>query len=824
MAVLGRRFRGKDPTAPVGEFPHSWTVNTAGWISRPVAAIEGEVPTGQTLHLNGVAGQLDRFLAWPDGSLRHGMLTVNAVGTGVQELTVAAPSGSTFSPTFPAATVAFEIIAGEGAGFTYTATLGAYSATDFYLSNGDKVNETRQVTTPVKAGPVEHPNLRVVWDVRAYSGGGFLIDVIVDNARDNAEMDMSQYHCIITIGGVERYNSETTDYIDGMKHFSFTSWHKEIYHAMTPGDADIDLDSFYAAKLLYKPQAGMVAKDWTADFRWNNRLYFGPLRFGMYDPKMNAAAGRPELSPFPMWDMEYLATQNATNFAIIKQHAMATAAWTGGRIWKNDNTGFYRTNDGTHTIMTHWPQNPGLSYPTVLRAPTEIAAGGAQYIGARDLHNDGDPDPDDDYPVEEQQPRLDNEHPPDAVTVPYAVIGSRFLKDQLKHWANIWIMRSPAGSGQFETGIPFGRNHGTYNSIIVWGGFAGTSRGFARPFRIIVNAANLIPDADATDKAYFISAVNDNLDFFKTYHNTRATTGDPYHDSAVFWENVNNSQFWEYDIDSLPSYVVERSILYNQAFGNFEFAHTLWWADHVGIFTVHADTMAFCDRLLQWQSSAMSTGSDAVFNRLWALNAYYPPVGERAGGSLGGTITLTSGLADFAARAARDLTPISQAGLYQKFDLVCNNSTTVSSATSDQFNSSYINAPLIIGGTPGSNWLEDAYEPNGGFRVGIPGIYYIQSVINSSTVVLDRKPVTDGTSATGGYYRILAYPMAPLDYNGTTSMLGLKVAVARGLTGATTAMAYAEAYSSGGLTLNDLLRGTNGGAAYGYVGYGIDLT
>lgn len=823
MARLNRRF-GRQKVVPIPtSYSSSWTVDTTGWLVRPVAAEQGDVPTGFGLQLGSFTSQTDWKQSWPDGSMRYGILSCNATSTGVKALTVVPQSGVAHTPVWPSASVTFSITSGSGSGNTYVATLPTLTTADPWLS-GPNCVEYRARVTPVTGGSTAHDNLRVLFDVRSFLGGGHRLDIIVENCRDNALMNSSTYTATIAIGGSTVYNSSDTDWTSGMTHFSFTAWHKSFFSGITPGEVTVDFTPFYDAKLLYRPMAGMVARNWAADSRWGSAYHFGPLRFGFLDPKMNAAAGRPELSPIPMWDLEYLATQDAENFTIIKQNADALSSWTGGRVWANDNTTMYKVDDGTHNSMTLAPQSSG-SYPSVARAtvvPTGF--GSFMYQGARDINAPA-------APTDENQPRLDPEHPPDCSTV-YAVTGDRFYAEQIKQFANWWLMLAPTGSSEYETGMPYGRDHGSYDAVIAWGGFRGTVRGWSRPLRLVVQAANLLPDADP-DKQYLVDAVNDNLAYCSDYNTHRTTTGDPYHDGALFWESLVNHSYTEYNPSDLNE--ATRTVVYHQAFAEFEFAHTIWWANHTGQFTVPAGALSLCDRMVQWQVSALSTGSDAVFPRPWALNAFYPAVGERDG-PVGSTVTLTSGLANFAERNARDIAqggPF-QAGIFIFYDLVCNNSTTVSSVsmhgspgTPYSFASAYVGMPIAIGGQPGSNWVDDAYvvDPTlGNVRVATPGIYTIVSIVDASTVVLDRKPVTNGTSATAGHWRMMHYPSFPLDYNGSTSMLGIKVAVARGLTGAATALAYAEAYESGGVDLNDILKGTNGGGAYGYVGYGLDLT
>jgi hypothetical protein len=792
-------------------FSSSVVVDSTGQLTFPVAATLGQIPSGSGVQVAAFTTQTDVKQTWGDGSLRYGIASCNATSTGSKALTVGAASGAAFTPTPPTVTVTFVITAGSGSGSTYVATLGSYTAADKWLS-GDHVVEWRKRVTPVKAGPVDHDNLRVLFDVRSYAAGGHRVDVTVENCRDSASMTYATYDAVIAIGGVDVYDTSTADWTAGLKHWSFTAWRKVLTTGLTEATATLDFEPFYDAKLLYKPMAGMQSKDWTADARWGSTDYFGPLRFGMLEPLMGAGGGRPELAPIPMWDAEFLAQQDPNNLTIIKRNAEATAAWTGGRVYSNDGATIYKVDDGTHNLMTCIAQSSG-TYPAVFRAPTETSAltGGRQYVGARD---DNDPA----TPTNEVYPRPDNEHPPDC-HVPYVVTGDRFFIDQAKHWANLWLFRTALDGGATYESVNTGRDAGSYDGCLASGGFRGTTRGFGRPLRILVSVANLLPDSDG-DKSTFVGAVNDNLDFLSGYNTTRTATGDPYHDAALFWEANTNAIFYTYDPLNLSS--VTRSVLYTQGFGYGELAHTIWWANATGMFTVPAGALTLCDRLCQWFASAIGSGSDSTMPRDWMLNAYYPPVGERAGIS-GSSVTLTSGLSDFADRCKNDLTSIFQ-GSSTKVDLVCNNSTTVSSASTAFLGAAWVGMPVCVGGEEGSNWLEEAYTVGYGQRIATPGLYVVQSVPTNGSLVLDRKPVVDGQNETDGFLQTLLYPSAVLDYNGATTMLALKVAAARGLTSSTDALTYANAYSSGGFTIEDVLLGTNGQETKGYVGYGLDLT
>lgn len=606
-----------------GAYSEDYTINQTGWLTVPIAAEMGQIPNGYGASIDELPTQLDVKNKWSDNSLKLGDITAKLTSTGVKTIALAAAYTGTFTPTAPVLSVQFVITAGAGSGSTYTAALGAYSASDKWL-DGPNCIEWRKAVRPTKAGPVEHANLLVIFDVRSYVDGDHRVNVQVLNCRDNANMDSTTYSCTFIDTGVTIYTAPAA-----MKHYTFTPWQQIVYIGSgREALVTLDFSKFYSTYQLQKPLSGLPNTNYTTQLA--DPTLFGPTKFGLINPELNAPGAGGHLGPVSIWDMQFLAHQSASQRAVVLHHAFnGIGAFTQSRITRNDDTP-YRLDDVTEGAL-FMVAIGGYAYPNVLRTPIvgNPLEGNTSYQGSRNLDN--------------AYYRVDDEHIPQVSLAAYMATGDRCYVDMAKAFAVSAVFRtysSPAYLADMATDgsqIRFDRNattgaHGI--SISETGQI--DPRAHARTIRNLIYAAQIVPDTDS-ERTYFLGLVNDNLSWFEYYNTKRTAPGTQWGDGVLFFEgSVGNT------ISGTTTGV------FCQIWGNAEIAWDIYWANLQGIFTVPAGAITLAKRITGLYVALAIHTSDLT--ELSRLGPYYPQVAKRLGPvSPPSTIELPTTYADFAA-------------------------------------------------------------------------------------------------------------------------------------------------------------------------------
>ncbi len=224
------------PGAGFAQTLATYQFSRAGWTTFGLALPQGAA-TG-AVKLGGLSTQTDVKRTWPDGSIRHAIVSAKVSGAGPLAITPGTPAVGVYNPTWPSAAVTFTI-----AGVQYVANLGSYDGAYPWLT-GPVVNETRRQVAPVGPGGA-HPFLRVVFDVRSYNDGAHRIDIAVNNVLNVAATDTVTYDVAVSLGGTTRYSRSA------LSHGSFRRWRHTLW---TTGASEAsyvpDLVPFFNSRAL----------------------------------------------------------------------------------------------------------------------------------------------------------------------------------------------------------------------------------------------------------------------------------------------------------------------------------------------------------------------------------------------------------------------------------------------------------------------------------------------------------------------------------------------------------------------------------------------
>jgi hypothetical protein len=185
-----------DNETPVNPVRAQIGIVGTGWFTRSIELEQGEVASGSGIQIGGLTTQTDIKNVWGDNSIKRAVVTANIPIAGQYTVKAGAVSGAAFTPTAPVVVTTLVI---DGA--TWTAELGAYSASDKWLS-GDLVVEWRKVITPQAViGGASHASLQVIYDVRSYNDGTHRLDWCLQNVKDVAGAEVAAGDLTITVAG-----------------------------------------------------------------------------------------------------------------------------------------------------------------------------------------------------------------------------------------------------------------------------------------------------------------------------------------------------------------------------------------------------------------------------------------------------------------------------------------------------------------------------------------------------------------------------------------------------------------------------------------------
>jgi hypothetical protein len=425
---------------------------TAGWATFGLALPRGAVPAGTAVRVGALATQTDIKRTWDDGSIRFAVVTANVPRAGTYLLTTGSNIGGTFGPAWPDLTVDFTIN-----GARWTARLPA-TLRDSWL-DGSLVQEARAVVAPMQGAAV-HPLLRVLFDVRAYSGDGFRADVTVENCLDVDAGEALTYEVKIMFANRVVFEKAA------VAHGYLARWRRVFALNLRESEVTPDMLPFVAARAFPRFLPTVDAPP-----RKTDGPRFDILGTGDLMVPMDAHGGRPELAPYPDWTAQYLVHRRPDQREYMLRHGEAAGSWgihvkdTEGRLISIDRQPMYWLDP---------------------RAPSEGRARVVAAFGA--LRGRAVPG--------------DIAHQPSLAYVPYLLTGDRFFLDEMKYWANFCLIGSQPDD--------YARN-GAAGLLV-----SNEVRGIGWALRNVADAAAYTPDRDP-DRAYFERKLRNNLEWLENY-------------------------------------------------------------------------------------------------------------------------------------------------------------------------------------------------------------------------------------------------------------------------------------------------------------------
>lgn len=490
----------------------------------------GDIPRGSTVTatLKGqpIALQVDGKATYPDGSLRHAVLTVTAPtlpGHATLPLTLAAgpaPAPAGLDPPVSLsqllATSYDTSVSLSIGGRNYTANaralLQAANATNACKPWGTQCNQWlsgAQASEWIVNGPVTaadgttHPNLRIYFAVRAYADGSHgtvrqaQTDVIVENTWAYTPQAQPQYTATLTSGSAVYTSPALTQY-------AYTRWHQVLWWNQVQPQVYLQQDTGYiqASKAVSRYMPLKPDEKFLASLR----QACAPLDHCDQTQKMHMAGAQAAIGPLPRWTSVYIVDPDVRAYHWMLANTDALGAY--GIHYRDQATGWPLSIQKHPNVTT-----AAWTYAnSVARQALTGAAAHQEKVAAyrRDLlptcvnntvvttctataYATGNPN------------QWDNAHQPAQSYVPYMVTGSYYYMSELAFAASLNEIWSNPEYRDYARGL-IDRAHSQV-------------RGKAWTLRQMADAAWLLPD-DYPLKAEFKADVENSLaDWNQQYTN-----------------------------------------------------------------------------------------------------------------------------------------------------------------------------------------------------------------------------------------------------------------------------------------------------------------
>jgi hypothetical protein len=414
--------------------------------------------------LNGVKTpcQMNAKALYPDGSVRHGVLTLQLPALrGSLSGTIFAAGGDAAPPVSarppPDLDVAITLDPGTDHAKTVHARLpdivkAAAARRDAPWLTGTLVQEQRYYGSLIDG-------IQLVFDLWSPATGPSRVDVIFHNdSANNPDIDTRAYAVTMTMAGQTVYNTGT------IWHYAHSVWHKLIYTDGAPPPRIVpDIALLKETGAIPNYAAVMPDGKEAAKFRPatmdDGAPPLDPAGLTMYMP---TTGGRNDIGPLPSWAVFYLLAPSREN----QNTLIATADAAGSVPWHVRDP----LTNGPINIDAHpdvWLDGRGQALPGILARK---------------------------YYVSDTKWTPDDAHQPSLTYLPYLLTGSQYYRDELAMQAGYVLL---AVDPRYRNGSA-GLLLGSQVRAVAWG------------LRTLANATFILP-ADDPNSRYFRNKLEGNL-------------------------------------------------------------------------------------------------------------------------------------------------------------------------------------------------------------------------------------------------------------------------------------------------------------------------
>lgn len=460
------------------------------------------------------AWQCDAMNRWPDGSLRHALVSFRTTIPATGSVTVDFVNSTTPSSAGSALTqqqmLSFDTGSGPGSwGAAIELTSGSKltaSVRDMLAAGAWRYWLKGPVVTQVI---VEDRSPALAWDLgwdaskplhpvfvlTFYPGwNGVRIEYILENVWTTKYRDVS-YSVALKSGpssGATRYSRDT------FNHYARSRWRKDYWDGAAPGAMRIDYNLPYLIHSRALPNydtsnilsASAITGEINGFLAGDRGAHFGgSAQFMKYFP---TTGGRGDIGYTPRWNVRYLFSFDPGLYDVMLGNGAVSAhVPIHLRESRNDASKKYCATSCTAANATAEAFGRTLSIdarPTVWASRTDY-----QWTSAADRFQGGGASSSGGWEVDEA-------HQADFAYIPYLITGDWYFLEELYFWSSFNLADSNPDA------IAYGRhgNWGYLNSIGI------QDRGMAWTLRTLANTAFAAPDG-SPEKEYFVNKLRNNM-------------------------------------------------------------------------------------------------------------------------------------------------------------------------------------------------------------------------------------------------------------------------------------------------------------------------
>jgi hypothetical protein len=394
--------------------------------------------------------------------------------------------------------------------------------------------------------------------------------------------------------------------------YSMTRWRHIEWYGATEAAVTPDFEPAFLAGVIPRVLPSVVSTNYEINAP-NYDLMGGPnlagfpsFSYGEMMPDMAAGGGRPEIGALAWWEAIYIVHKTQNQRTAVLRNGDLAGAWSNN-LAKPDGTMIKLGDPGYDPTAWWWDgRSPAGQRPL---APADPAT---NFRGAREgLSNDTDTG------ATGLASRYNEEHVPAPMFVPYLISGDRYYVDQAKFWATcailhsapFWIESDPVNFPGWRRG----RLGATGNERSL--DFAGMTREFGWPLRLVAVSAWIIPDADP-DKQYLVTTVQNNLNHVGEYLDTWVRLG--YGGAMGAIGGAESSSGWGWTKGGVAT--GRYTSLWRMGYTNY----AVDWCTRQSIWTINASVDAFVNRLISVDIQMNLQNPDFLSGKSGLSHPYYP--------------------------------------------------------------------------------------------------------------------------------------------------------------------------------------------------------
>jgi hypothetical protein len=339
---------------------------TYGWTFGQVFR-QGDVPSGQSIVVNGGTSQSIIRNRWSDGSVKFAVLSgVTAFSQNVPNVLALSTTPAALSSSNVAEPTTLNVSATFSGAVTGTYTLQSCLGVDLANWNRENPGRVRQIVGPVMSEfhyyrPTTDAHVALWFFVRRYANGATEVETVVENGWLNVPAPGERdYSIALKVGG-------TTVYSASLSHYSHTRWSRVDWIGTNP-QVTPRHDSAYLRATRVVPNYGYTSPSSAALTGFASALNPVPFAPGDWSPVMGVTGYQAAIGILPLWESLYCTTADPGVYAATISNNRGSGRWP------------IHFRDETTGRVTNYLSYPNTTLSNTWGVQAAVASGGSNGV------------------------------------------------------------------------------------------------------------------------------------------------------------------------------------------------------------------------------------------------------------------------------------------------------------------------------------------------------------------------------------------------------------------------------------------------------------